>query len=104
DYAFIGGDAGAHTFNNLVLTTNGAQSVTATSSAVTGSANITVNPIPATHFSVSAPASVTNGAPFSVVVTALDASNTIVPSYTGAVHLASRRPGPLPAEHTVTGG
>ncbi|HEV7573012.1 MAG TPA: DNA/RNA non-specific endonuclease [Thermoanaerobaculia bacterium] len=103
DYAFVGGDNGAHTFS-VTLTSTGAQSITATDGGITGSANTTVAPPPATHFSVSAPANVTSGAPFNVVVTALDASNATVPSYTGTVHFTSSSAGTLPADYTFTGG
>lgn len=42
-----------------------------------------------THFSVSAPSTATSGTPFSVTVTALDASNNVVTGYTGTVHFTS---------------
>jgi DNA/RNA endonuclease G (NUC1)/fibronectin type 3 domain-containing protein len=103
DYTFVGGDSGTHTFS-VSLTTTGAQSVTATDGGITGSANTTVAPPPATHFSVTAPANVGNGTPFNVTVTALDASNTIVPSYTGTVHFTSSSAGTLPADYTFVGG
>src|SRR5207237_5323398 len=62
DYTFVAGDNGVHTFS-VTLTTNGAQSVTATSGAINGSANTTVNAaaIVATKFNVVAPANVTQG-------------------------------------------
>jgi DNA/RNA endonuclease G (NUC1)/fibronectin type 3 domain-containing protein len=103
DYTFTGGDSGTHTFS-VTLTTTGAQSITATDGGITGSANTTVAPPPATHFSVTAPANVTHGTPFSVTVTALDATNTIVPGYTGTVHFTSSSAGTLPADYTFTGG
>ncbi|MDQ3280283.1 MAG: hypothetical protein M3Q69_02610, partial [Acidobacteriota bacterium] len=99
---------GTGTFS-ATLTTTGAQSVTATDTATTsisGSANITVNAAPqvATHFSVSAPANVAAGTPFSVTVTALDASNAVVTGYTGTVHFTSSSAGTLPADATLTNG
>jgi len=103
DYTFTGGDSGTHTFS-VTLTTTGAQSITATDGGITGSANTTVAPPPATHFSVIAPANVTHGTAFNVTVTALDASNTIVPGYTGTVHFTSSSAGSLPADYTFTGG
>jgi len=54
--------------------------------------------------SVTAPANVTSGAAFNVTVTALDASNVIVPSYTGTVHFTSSSAGSLPADYTFVGG
>ncbi len=106
DYTFVAGDNGAHTFS-VTLTTNGSQSVTATdtvTSSITGTTNTTVNPQPATHFSVSAPASVTNGTAFSVTVTALNASNGTVTGYTGTVHFTSSSTGTFPADYTFTAG
>ncbi|MEA2328231.1 MAG: endonuclease mitochondrial, partial [Thermoanaerobaculia bacterium] len=103
DYTFVAGDNGAHTFS-VTLTSTGAQSITATDGAITGSANTTVAPPPATHFSVSAPANVTSGVAFNVTVTALDASNAIVPSYTGTVHFTSTSAGSLPADYTFVAG
>jgi len=95
DYTFVAGDNGTHTFS-ATLTTNGAQQITAGDGSITGTANVTVAPPPATHFSVTAPANVTSGAAFNVTVTALDASNVIVPSYTGTVHFTSSRPDHCP--------
>jgi beta-lactamase superfamily II metal-dependent hydrolase len=108
DYTFTGGDAGSHTFS-VTLTQNGPQSVTATdtvTASITGTANTTVSAAPqvATHFNVTAPASVTNGVPFNVTVTALDASNATVPGYTGTVHFTSSSTGTLPGDYTFTGG
>jgi hypothetical protein len=48
---------------------------------------------PATHFSVSAPASVTSFVGYQVTVTALDGNNNVVTGYTGTVHLTSTDPG-----------
>jgi len=103
DYTFVGGDAGTHTFS-VTLTSNGAQSITATDGGITGSANTTVAPPPATHFSVTAPANTTSGVAFNLTVTALDASNAVVPSYTGTVHFTSSSAGSLPADYTFVGG
>jgi hypothetical protein len=44
---------------------------------------------PATHFSVSAPASATAGGASQITVTALDANNNVVTGYAGTVHLTS---------------
>jgi beta-lactamase superfamily II metal-dependent hydrolase len=106
DYTFTGGDAGAHTFS-VTLTSTGSQSITATdtvTASITGSANTTVAAAPATHFSVSAPANVTNGVPFSVTVTALDFANGTVAGYTGTAHVTSTSAGTLPSDYTFTGG
>src|SRR5207302_1536603 len=103
DYTFTGEIASAPSRHGA-LTSTGAQSITATDGPTTGSANTTVAPPPATHFTVTAPANVTSGVAFNVVVMALDASNTIVPSYVGTVLFTSSSAGSLPADYTFTGG
>ncbi|MBV9069810.1 MAG: lamin tail domain-containing protein [Acidobacteria bacterium] len=103
DYTFIAGDNGTHTFS-ATLTTPGAQQIDVGDGSISGSANTTVAPPPATHFTVTAPANVTSGVAFSVTVTALDASNATVPSYTGTVHFTSSSAGTLPTDYTFVGG
>ncbi|HKR65000.1 MAG TPA: hypothetical protein VJZ00_14805, partial [Thermoanaerobaculia bacterium] len=106
DYTFVAGDNGSHTFS-VTLTQNGAQSVTATEAGnetINGTANVTVNAPQATHYSVTAPANVNGGQPFNVTVTALDASNAVVPGYTGTVHFTSTSTGTLPADYTFVAG
>ena len=108
DYTFLAGDNGAHTFS-VTLTTNGNQSITATdtvTASITGSTSTDVQaaaPV-ATHFSVSAPANVTNGVAFNVTVTALDASEATVTGYTGTVHFTSTSAGTLPPDYTFLAG
>jgi hypothetical protein len=59
----------------------------------------------ATHFEVLAPASVTAGTAFNVTVEALDASNNVVPNYTGTVHFSSTAGSAvLPADSMQTSG
>ena len=63
------------------------------------------SPPPATHFSLTAPASVTAGTPFSVTLTALDAANNPVPTYIGVIHFTGTDPqAALPADYTFVGG
>lgn len=58
----------------------------------------------ATHFSLTLPTGSTAGAAFSITVTALDASNNVVPSYQGTVHFASSDSAAvLPPNYTFTG-
>ncbi len=73
------------------------QSWTATS---TPSSAVVVDPV--TSFTASGPASVTAGTPFSVTVTAEDASDSVITGYVGTVHFASTDPGApvLPADYT----
>lgn len=62
--------------------------------------------IPApTHFTITSPSSITAGAPTSVTVTAKDAGDLAVPSYTGKIHFISTdSQSTLPADYTFTGG
>jgi hypothetical protein len=62
-------------------------------------------PQPATHFSVSAPATASTGVAFNITVTALDASNTPTLNYSGTVHFTSTNGSAvLPANSTLSGG
>jgi DNA/RNA endonuclease G (NUC1) len=105
NYTFTAGDLGVHTFS-VTLTQSGSRTITATDTvtpSITGTA--TTNVLSAvTHYSVTAPASTIQGTPFNVVVTALDASNAVVTSYTGTAHFTSSSPGTLPADYTFVSG
>jgi Galactose oxidase, central domain len=77
---------------SATLNTKGSQSITATDTvtpSITGtSAAISVT-VPATHFSVAAPAAAIGGTAFNFTVTALDASNNKVTTYSDTVHFTS---------------
>jgi hypothetical protein len=100
---------GAGTFS-VTLKTAAAQTITATDTvmaSIAGTSNsITVSGSSgATHFSVTAPATATAGTGFSFTVTALDASNNTVASYSGMVAFSSSDPqAVLPANSTLTQG
>lgn len=100
---------GTGTFSATFMTT-GSQSITATDTATSSisgtAASIAVSNNPqATHFSVSAPANTTTGSAFNFTVTALDASNSTVTSYSGTVHFTSTdAQAVLPAASTLTNG
>jgi hypothetical protein len=83
---------GTGTFS-VTLKTVGSQSITATDTATVSisgvSSPINVSAAVATHFSFSAPASVTAGAAFEFIVNALDASNAVAAGYSGTVHFTS---------------
>jgi hypothetical protein len=65
----------------------------------------TPQPGPATHLTVSAPAAVTAGTPFSVTVTALDADSQTATGYRGTVHFSSSDgQAVLPGDYTFTSG
>lgn len=67
-----------------------------------GTGTFTVN-VSTGHFGVSAPATVTAGAAFNFMVTALDSSNRVVSGYTGTVHFTSTDPqAVLPPNYTFT--
>jgi hypothetical protein len=78
---------------SVTLHNAGSQTLTATDltkSSITGtSAAIVVNPGAATHFIVSAPATVTAGGVFSLTVTAADPFGNTARAYTGTVHFTS---------------
>jgi trimeric autotransporter adhesin len=78
--------------------------VASTTNALTANFALTNLAPAATHFSVTAPASVTSGTPFSVTVTALNGANAVVTGYTGTVHFTSTASGTLPSDYTFTGG
>src|SRR5580704_17963102 len=100
---------GTGTFS-ATLNTAGSQTTTATDTvtvSITASSNaVSVSPAArATHFSVTAPASVTAGTAFNFTVTALDASNNTVITYAGAIHFTSSDgQATLPANSTLTNG
>jgi hypothetical protein len=99
---------GTGTFS-LTLKTAGNQTVTATDTT-TSSINGTSSPVSVSativdHFLVSAPATAVTGNAFSFTVTAVDASNNLVPTYSGTVHFTSSDgTANLPADSTITGG
>ena len=82
--------------------------ITATDSTHTGtSSGFTVNPGVATHFVVSSGTSQVAGTPFSITVTAKDASGNTVTSYTGTVHFSSSDSGvgvTLPSNYVFQAG
>jgi Big-like domain-containing protein/VCBS repeat protein len=105
DYTFTGVDAGVHTFS-VTLNTPGNQTVTATDTTtgtITGNISTEVISAAATHFLVTAPATVTAGSSFSVTVTALNSANATDAGYRGTVHFTSTDGAAvLPANYTFT--
>jgi probable HAF family extracellular repeat protein len=98
---------GAGTFS-VTLKTAGTQTVTATDSAassVTGSSNSISVVVPASHFSLTVPSNATTGIAFNITVTALDATNNTVASYSGTVHFTSSDgQATLPVDSTLANG
>lgn len=104
-YTFTAADAGVHTFG-AVLKTAGLQAITvcdsATNTIVGGQTGISVTAAAATHFSVSAPSSVTQGVGFKFTVTALDAYGNVATGYRGKVHLSSSDPKSGTSDYTYS--
>lgn len=70
-----------------------------------GSSSPPPPPPVATHFSVSAPSNIPSGTSFNFTVTALDASNNTVTTYSGTVHFTSTdSKAQLPSDSTLSGG
>jgi uncharacterized delta-60 repeat protein len=92
---------------SVTLKTAGVQSITAAdiSSGITGSeSGITIIAGPATHFSLSAPASVLPGVPFYVTVMALDAYGNPALLYSGIIAVAATDPNAtLPSPYAYNG-
>ncbi|MEO8379001.1 MAG: DUF5689 domain-containing protein [Acidobacteriota bacterium] len=85
-------------------TTPGMYSVVASTASLTAGFTLTNTSDATTHYSVTAPGSVTAGVPFNVTVTARDGSNAVSTTYVGNVHFTSTSSGTLPADYTFTSG
>ncbi|MFI5284115.1 MAG: FG-GAP repeat domain-containing protein [Candidatus Dormibacterales bacterium] len=109
DYQFLAGDHGVHTFTNgVMLRTAGTDQITVTdtnNSSITGSTNVNVSFLPASHFVFRAlVASTTPGELFGVDAVALDQYGNTVTSYAGTVHFSSSdASATLRADYTFTG-
>jgi hypothetical protein len=92
NYTFQASDRGVHLFA-LTPGATGSDTLTVTdttTASITGSATLTVNPAPvATHLVVQALRNDYAGQPTTLLVAALDASNRLVPNYTGTVAITS---------------
>jgi hypothetical protein len=99
---------GAGSFS-AILKTAGSQTITGTdtaNSSITGTSDtVGVSAAPATHFSVSAPASATAGSAFAFTVTALDQFNNTATGAGGHVHVTSSDgQASLPVDRTLSNG
>jgi hypothetical protein len=109
DYTFTSTDKGAHQFVNVgPLVTAGKQTVTVADTVqatIQGAAPVSVKAAAATHFAVTAAATVKAGAGFPVAVKALDPYGNIDTTYAGTVHFTSSDGAAiLPAAYTFTAG
>ena len=85
-------------------TVSGTNNTNTTNNSASVTTNVGTGGV-ATHFMVTAPATATSGTPFSVTVTALDATNATATGYTGTVHFTSSDgQAVLPANGTLTNG
>jgi probable HAF family extracellular repeat protein len=104
-YTFTAADQGVHTFT-VTLKTAGARSITVTDvhTGITGTqAGIAVNPAAASRLLISAPASVSAGARFSLTVTVVDAYGNVVTGYRGTIAFrSSDSTAKLPNKYTFT--
>ncbi len=98
---------GMGTFN-AVLKTSGLQTLAAidsASTALSGSMTLSISAAAATHFTVSAAASITAGNALVVFVTAQDSFGNTASGYNGTVHFSSTDSlAQLPADATLTAG
>ena len=98
---------GVASFSNLSINNIGnGYTLTASAPSLAGamSTAFNVTAVAPTHFSVSAPSTSTAGSAFSITVTALSASNTVVTSYTGTVKFTSSDgQAGLPGNYTFNG-
>jgi hypothetical protein len=92
-YTFTSSDYGVHRFEVTFNTPDAASTpttVTATDGTITGSASINVQPATTvTHFAIFAIGPAVSGSATPVEVVALNASNQVVPGYTGTVTFTS---------------
>lgn len=91
--------AGLATFGDLSLDKTGSKSLRASAAGLAGddSRAFSIGAGPLHHFAVSAPAAQTAGTPFDVSITALDAGDNAVASYTGSHSLVWSGPGSSPS-------
>jgi hypothetical protein len=108
NYTFTPTDNGSHSFS-AILKTAGPQTIAATDTVTAGitgtTGTSTVNPAAFNHFGLATPATTTAGMAFSMTVTAQDAYNNTVTTYTNTVHFrSSDAKAVLPANYTFTAG
>jgi hypothetical protein len=106
DYTFTASDHGIHVFQASLAAAGGqTMEITDTSdTSVAGESALTVYPLPvATHFALVPLGPAVVGMPTPLLLEALDASNNIVPNYSGTVHFTSGNiQTELPADYTFT--
>ncbi len=108
NYTFTAADNGVHPFSSgVILKAAGTQTVTASdtvTSAITGSAPVTINAAAASTMTVTGfPSSTTAGAAGGLTVTLKDIYGNTASGYTGTVHISSSDGNAaLPANYTFT--
>src|SRR5205807_2414164 len=103
---FTAGDAGVHTFANLVTMTHaGAQTLRVDDGQLLATLTVTVSPAAFRRLALSAPGSVAAGGAFSVTVAAQDQYQNAITGYAGTVHFTSSDgQAALPADYTFLAG
>src|SRR5205814_97395 len=99
--------SGVATFSvTATATQTDTYSATIGATSVTQTAQVIFTPGPATHFTVTGPASATAGVSFNtLVVTALDANNNTATGYTGTVTFSGGGSGPtFPSNYSFLAG
>jgi hypothetical protein len=110
DYTFTAADNGVHTLTSgVTLVTQGSQTITATdtsSSSITGSASVTVNPAASVRLLVAGfPSPVNPGTYGLFTVTAVDSSGNIIPTFVGLITITSSDPAAaLPPQAPIVNG
>jgi hypothetical protein len=93
NYTFTAADKGSHTFTGgVTLVTAGSQTVTATDTSdgtIAGQAAVKVSPAAVSLLSLTAPASISQGAVFAMTVTAKDAYGNTTTGYAGVLHFTT---------------
>jgi hypothetical protein len=112
DYTFVPADAGTHTFSATMNSAGPSVGTANHALTATDTANSTVRGVNGTTvrwndnvvrtFSITAPAEVDRTVPFQVEVRALNASNMLMPSYTGTITFVAYVQETVPPDYTFT--
>jgi hypothetical protein len=109
DHTFTASDNGSYVFS-ATLFSAGVQTVEArdaANGALAGTATVAVQAAPASQFLITAPATVSSGMPFDVIITALDPYGNTATNYQGTIAFSTSDANPgmvLPAPYTFTTG
>ncbi|HEX8172931.1 MAG TPA: NEW3 domain-containing protein [Thermoanaerobaculia bacterium] len=88
-HPYVSADGGIYTFGGIVLTTAGAQTLTASDGTRNDGASITVNAAALDRFAIGNLATQTAGVAFNAAITAQDAYGNTVPTFAGTTTITS---------------